>query len=99
MVVATTCKGTNGKVARLASLPVPHLQGLTSLVREGSPLHTPVLGSLAGVALEARRAWLNAGYFARGELPLAGDQGWGAVVGKQQGRIDTPRSCAVGQTP
>lgn len=44
----------------------PPPQGLTSLVREGSPLHSPVLGSLAGVALEARRAWLNAGYFARG---------------------------------
>ncbi len=54
------------------TIPCLHarLQGLTSLVREGSPLHSPVLGSLAGVALEARRAWLNAGYFARGALLL-----------------------------
>ena len=41
-------------------------QGLTSLVREGSPLHRGVLGSLVGVALDAPRAWLSAGYFARG---------------------------------
>ncbi|PSC70668.1 cyanobacterial porin [Micractinium conductrix] len=40
-------------------------QGLSGMVRDGSPLHRPVLGSLAGVALEARRAWFNAGYFAR----------------------------------
>lgn len=42
------------------------LQGLSGMVRDGSPLHQPVLGSLAGVALEASRAWLNAGYFAKG---------------------------------
>jgi hypothetical protein len=37
------------------------------MVRDGSPLHQSVLGSLAGVALDANRAWFNAGYFARGE--------------------------------
>jgi hypothetical protein len=42
------------------------VQGLTSMVREGSPLHRPVLGSLVGLGLEAKRAWLSAGYFARG---------------------------------
>lgn len=36
------------------------------MVRDGSPLHAPVLGSLVGAALEASRAWLNAAYFARG---------------------------------
>lgn len=45
----------------------PCMQGLTSMVRDGSPLHRPVLGSLVGLGLEASRAWLNAGYFARGE--------------------------------
>lgn len=48
------------------SIPTPSMQGLTSMVREGSPLHTPVLGSLAGLALEGPRAWLNAAYFSRG---------------------------------
>ena len=37
------------------------------MVREGSPLHQQELGSLVGVGIEAPRAWLNAGYFARGE--------------------------------
>ncbi len=49
-------------------LPGP-LQGLSSMVREGSPLHREQLGSLVGLALETSRAWLNAGYFAQGRKP------------------------------
>ena len=65
--------------------PASPAQGLSGMVRDGSPLHRPVLGSLAGVALEARRAWFNAGYFARGEGAWAGGGG-GACCLEGRGR-------------
>jgi hypothetical protein len=64
---------SQGWVLLLTSLLKTNLacadQGLTSLVRDGSPLHKPVLGSLVGLGLETSRAWLSAGYFAQGASP------------------------------
>ncbi|KAL4451786.1 hypothetical protein ABPG75_007448 [Micractinium tetrahymenae] len=62
--------GARGRDAAYTLNPLAG-QGLSGMVRDGSPLHQPVLGSLAGVALEASRAWFNAGYFARA-LPSGG---------------------------
>ncbi|PRW56917.1 cyanobacterial porin [Chlorella sorokiniana] len=84
--------GARGRDAAYTLNPLAG-QGLTSLVREGSPLHSPVLGSLAGVALETRRAWLNAGYFAR--ATPGGGSAWSVLA---QAVVAPTSSLSAGMT-
>jgi hypothetical protein len=42
-------------------------QGLSAAVRHGSPLHSRVLGSMVGAAVDLRRAWLSVAFFSQGE--------------------------------
>lgn len=54
------------------SSPVPAGQGLTSMIKHGSPLHQRPLGSLVGASWDYKKTWASAGYAMQGESHMAG---------------------------